>query len=320
LTPASCALLVNEEQVEHSAPEHPERPDRIEAILRAVAAAKDLALQPEAAPVAPEELILEIHDRLYISFLDRAAAAGGGYLDPDTYMRPGSMRAARTASGAVVEGVRRVLGGAATRAFAVVRPCGHHAERARPLGFCLINNVAVGVAAARAAGVRRIAVIDFDVHHGNGTQETFYADPDLLYCSTHQYGPWGGRLFFPGTGAATETGEGAAEGTTLNVPLPPGTAADTFLLAYEERIGPAVVRFQPDLLMVSAGFDAHERDPMAGLNVTTPAYARLAELIIEWADRCCQGRAVWALEGGYDLKTLGECAVASLRVMARRHP
>jgi acetoin utilization deacetylase AcuC-like enzyme len=211
--------------------------------------------------------------------------------------------------------VKRVVRGTAQHAFAVIRPCGHHAERATAMGFCLINNVAVGVFAARQLGIQRIAVIDFDVHHGNGTQDTFYEDPDLLYCSTHLYGPWLGRTFFPGTGAATERGRGAGAGTTLNIPLPAGAGDAEFLSAYRTQVAEAVESFKPALILVSAGFDAHAADPLAGLQVSTDAYRQLAELIVGWADRFAGGRTVWALEGGYDLGALGESTVACLRVL-----
>jgi acetoin utilization deacetylase AcuC-like enzyme len=307
-------LLVNPEHTAHALPGHPERPERIDAILDAIADAH-LGLTPEPSPPAPELLITRVHDLGYLAALDEAAAAGGGMIPPDTYLRPGSMRAARTAAGAVVEGVKRVLRADAHHAFAVIRPCGHHAERATAMGFCLINNAAVGVFAARQLGVQRIAVIDFDVHHGNGTQDTFYEDPDLLYCSTHLYGRWRGQTFFPGTGAATERGSGAGEGTTLNIPLPAGTGDAGFLAAYGTQVAAAVESFKPALIMVSAGFDAHADDPLAGLEVSTDGYRQLAELITGWADRFAGGRTVWALEGGYDLEALGESAVTCLRVL-----
>jgi acetoin utilization deacetylase AcuC-like enzyme len=309
-----CALLVNPEHKAHALAGHPERPERVDAILDAIAEA-DLGLTPEPSPPASELLITRVHDLRYLAALDEAAAAGGGMIPPDTYLRPGSMHAARTAAGAVVEGVKRVLRGDAQHAFAVVRPCGHHAERATAMGFCLINNVAVGVFAARQLGVQRIAVIDFDVHHGNGTQNTFYEDPDLLYSSTHLYGPWRGQTFFPGTGAATERGWGAGTGTTLNIPLPAGTGDAGFLAAYRTQVAAAVESFKPALILVSAGFDAHAADPLAGLEVSTEAYRQLAELIAGWAQRCAGGRTVWALEGGYDLEALGESAVTCLRVL-----
>jgi acetoin utilization deacetylase AcuC-like enzyme len=309
-----CALLVNPEQKAHALAGHPERPERVDAILDAIAAS-DLGLTSEPSPPAPELLITHVHDRRYLAALDEAAAQGGGMIPPDTYLRPGSMRAARTAAGAVVDGVNRVLRGTAQHAFAVIRPCGHHAERATAMGFCLINNVAVGVFAARQLGVERIAVIDFDVHHGNGTQDAFYEDPNLLYCSTHLYGPWLGRIFFPGTGAATERGRGAGLGTTLNIPLPAGTGDAGLLAAYRIQVAEAVENFKPALILVSAGFDAHAADPLAGLELSTDAYRQVAEMIAGWATRFAKGRTVWALEGGYDLEALGQSAVACLRVL-----
>jgi len=309
-----CALLVNPEHTAHALPGHPERPERVDAILDAIGDA-NLGLTPAPSPHAPESLITSVHDPRYLVALDEAAAQGGGMILPDTYLRPGSMRAARTAAGAVVEGVNQVLRGDARHAFAVIRPCGHHAQRASAMGFCLINNVAVGVFAARQQGVQRIAVIDFDVHHGNGTQDTFYDDPDLLYCSTHLYGKWLSQTFFPGTGAATERGYGAGAGTTLNIPLPAGTGDAGFLYAYRTQVAEAVESFKPALILVSAGFDAHAADPLAGLEVSTDAYRQLAELITGWADRFAGGRTVWALEGGYDLDALGQSAVACLRVL-----
>jgi acetoin utilization deacetylase AcuC-like enzyme len=275
----------------------------VASILRAVAAS-DLSLVPLNAPAVDDALIGSVHDAGYVRALDAVGAQGGGYLDPDTYMTGASMAAARTACGAVVEGVHQVLRGTARSAFAVVRPPGHHAERARAMGFCLLNNLAVGVAAARAHGIRRIAVVDFDVHHGNGTQHTFAGDPDLLYASTHQY------PFYPGTGGPREQAD-----NLVNLPLPAGTGDAEFLTAYRERVQPAVERFAPELIMVSAGFDAHERDPLAGLRVTTDGFRQLAELLRGLADRLCGSRSIWVLEGGYDLEALGEASLACLRIL-----
>jgi acetoin utilization deacetylase AcuC-like enzyme len=300
---ASTVLLVNPEQAGHAAVGHPERPERVESILSAVAAS-DLGLTPVAATTAEDSLLASVHEEGYVRALDAVGERGGGYLDPDTYMTDASMAAARTACGAVMDGVRRVLRGEAQSAFAAVRPPGHHAERSRAMGFCLLNNLAVGVAAARLEGVRRIAVVDFDVHHGNGTQHTFAGDGDLLYASAHQY------PFYPGTGGPQEQGE-----NLVNIPLPAGTADSDFLTAYRERVQSALERFAPELLMVSAGFDAHERDPLAGLKVTTDGYLGLANLLRSWAERFCQGRSVWVLEGGYDLDALAEASLACLRVL-----
>ena len=238
--------------------------------------------------------------------LDRAASSGGGYLDPDTYITPASMLAARSAAGAVVDGVQRVLDGKVQHALAVVRPPGHHAEHGKAMGFCLLNNVAIGLVAARDRGIRRIAVLDFDVHHGNGTQHSFENDAEVFYASTHQH------PFYPGTGGAGERG---AHGTILNVPLAAGSGDRVFLGAWEKKIGPALDGFKPDLLLVSAGFDAHEDDPLAGLEVTTDGYRELARMIRVWAIEHCRGRSVWVLEGGYDLRALGNSVVACLEVL-----
>jgi acetoin utilization deacetylase AcuC-like enzyme len=251
-------------------------------------------------------MIHHVHDPSYVAMLDRAALKGGGLLDHETYIRPLSMLAARTAAGAVVEGVNRVLDGKVKHALAIVRPPGHHAEHAKAMGFCLINNVAIGLIAARDKGIRRVAFLDFDVHHGNGTQHSFENDAEVFYASTHQY------PFYPGTGGAGERG---AHGTVLNVPLPAGTGDRAFLGAWEKKIGPALAAFHPELLLVSAGFDAHEDDPLAGLEVTTEGYRELARLFKSWAIEHCRGRTVWALEGGYNLHALGESVVACLEVL-----
>ena len=300
------ALLANPEQAGHRAEGHPERPERVTAIIEAIKAS-DLGLKPQVAQPAPEEMIHRVHDPSYVMTLDRAAASGGGYLDPDTYITPVSMLAARTAAGALVEGVQQVVDGRVHHAFAVVRPPGHHAEHARAMGFCLINNVGIGIVAARARSIRRIAVLDFDVHHGNGTQHSFEADAEVFYASTHQY------PFYPGTGSAAERGP---HGNVLNVPLGSGSGDRAFLGAWEKKIGPALSSFRPELLLVSAGFDAHRDDPLAGLEVTTDGYRELARLINGWAMAYCRGRSVWALEGGYDLRALGESVIACLEVLA----
>ena len=282
-----------------------ERPERVTAILEAIKAS-DLGLTPEPAPPAPEAIIHRVHDPSYVAMLDRAASSGGGFLDPDTYITPLSMLAARSAAGALVEGVNRVLDGTVNHAVALVRPPGHHAEHAQAMGFCLINNIGVGLMAARAKGIRRIAVLDFDVHHGNGTQHSFENDAEVFYASTHQF------PFYPGTGSAGERG---AHGNVLNVPLAGGSGDSVFLGAWEKKIGPALAAFRAELLLVSAGFDAHEDDPLGGLEVTTDGYRELATLINGWAIEHSGGRTVWALEGGYNLRALGESVVACLEVL-----
>ena len=299
------SLFANPAQIGHGVEGHPERPERVAAVIEAIAKS-DIGLVPEAPPDAPETFIHRVHDPSYVRMLDRAASSGGGYLDPDTYITPLSMVAARSAAGAVVEGVQRVLDGKAKHALAVVRPPGHHAEHAKAMGFCLLNNIAVGVVAARDRGIRRIAVLDFDVHHGNGTQHSFESDAEVFYASTHQY------PFYPGTGGARERG---THGNVLNVPLPAGTSDRAFLGAWEKKIGPSLDAFKPELLLVSAGFDAHEDDPLAGLDVTTAAYRELARMIKGWSIAHSDGRSVWALEGGYNLQALGDSVVACLEVL-----
>jgi acetoin utilization deacetylase AcuC-like enzyme len=279
----------------------------VTAIVEAIAQS-DLGIHVEPATDAPQHLLERVHDAAYIAALDQVAASGGGYLDPDTYMTAESMIAARKAAGAVVEGVGRVVEGSAQHSVAIVRPPGHHAEHARAMGFCLLNNVGVGVVAAREAGLRRIAVLDFDVHHGNGTQHSFQNDPEVFYASTHQY------PYYPGTGGAGERG---VDGNVVNVPLTLGDGDRPFLGAWEKKIGPALEAFKPELLLVSAGFDAHEADPLAGLEVTTEGYRSLAELIRAWAVTHSRGRTVWALEGGYDLRALSDSVLACLEVLNR---
>ncbi|TMD21110.1 MAG: histone deacetylase [Chloroflexi bacterium] len=301
------ALLANPDHSRHRAEGHPERPERVTAILDAIAA--DRGLTPEPAPSVPDALLHRVHDPQYVAMLDRAAASGGGYLDPDTYITPDSMVAARTAAGAVVEGVDRVLDGRAQHALAVVRPPGHHAEHARAMGFCLLNNVAIGVVAARARNVRRIAVLDIDVHHGNGTQHSFENDADIFYASTHRY------PFYPGTGSAAERGR---HDNVVNVPLAAGSGDRTVLSAWEKKIGPALAAFRPELILVSAGFDAHRDDPLGGMEVTTDGYRALAGLIKAWATEYSRGRSVWALEGGYDLRAIGDSMVACIDILADR--
>jgi acetoin utilization deacetylase AcuC-like enzyme len=244
-----------------------------------------------------------VHDERYLQRM--AATAGSAVaLDPDTYTSPESHEIALLAAGAAVEGVERVFGSGSEgstdvhAALALVRPPGHHAERDRAMGFCLYNNVAVAAAHARAIGAGRVAIVDYDVHHGNGTQHIFEADPSVLYVSTHQF------PFYPGTGASDEVGRGAGHGFTLNLPLEAGAVDDDYRLVFAEVIVPALTRFHPDLLLVSAGFDAHERDPLGGMRLTTDGFAAMTMELRRVAEQCCAGRIVLVTEGGYDLKAL----------------
>lgn len=230
-------------------------------------------------------------------------------IDEDTFTSPDSDGIARLAAGAVLTAVDHALDGPpGSRALAMVRPPGHHAEADKAMGFCLYNNIAVGAAYARSRGVSRVAIVDYDVHHGNGTQAMFYEDPSVLFVSSHQY------PFWPGSGAASETGRGAGEGFTLNVPLKMGDRDDVVERTYAETVLPRLREFKPELLMISAGFDAHEQDPLGQLRMTTAGFARLTQALLRVADEMCEGRVVLVTEGGYDLKALSDSLDAVIEV------
>jgi acetoin utilization deacetylase AcuC-like enzyme len=229
--------------------------------------------------------------------------------DPDTQAGPRSYEAALLAAGAVVDAVERVLAGELDRALCAVRPPGHHAEEDRAMGFCLFNNVAVAAAHALARGLERVAVIDFDVHHGNGTQAIFYSDPRVLYVSSHAY------PFYPGTGALSEIGSGPGRGFTVNLPLPSGMADAEYVRVYREIVEPVAGAFDPQLVIVSAGFDPHRDDPLAPMGMTERGFAELTALCLRAAAGAARGRAVFALEGGYDLDGIASSAAAVARVL-----
>ena len=304
----SVWLLTDAAMDAHAAPGHPERPERRDAAAAGVrdAAAAHLE-EPAVEPIDHATLEL-IHDPAYLALLDDAEARGGGWLDADTYLVPGSVRAAMLAAGATLQAALAVATGATEVAFAVVRPPGHHASRGRGSGFCLVNNVAVAVAGLRGRGVaERIAIVDFDVHHGNGTQAIFDADPDLCYTSTHQ------SPFYPGTGARSETGTGPGAGTTLNVPLPAGIGDTEFISAWRDELLPAIDAFAPEAILVSAGYDAHVHDPLAGLQVTEEGFEALAEMVGALSVRRALAGVALTLEGGYDLAALRASAAATVR-------
>jgi acetoin utilization deacetylase AcuC-like enzyme len=255
-------------------------------------------LEPRAAT---DDDLRRIHDADYIESI-RKLRGRPAMLDPDTFTSPQSDEVARLAAGAALTAVDHVLAGQkGTRAFAMVRPPGHHAERDRAMGFCLYNNIAVAAAHARHKGIDRVAIVDYDVHHGNGTQHSFYSDPTVLFVSSHQY------PFYPGTGAANETGAGPGLGFTLNLPLSAGATDQIYDDAYRTKVIPALQKFKPGLLLISAGFDLHERDPLAGMQVTTEGVGKLTSQLIVAADELCAGRIVFLTEGGYDTKALYEC-------------
>jgi len=287
---------------------HPEGPVRLRAITEALSAPEFEALERREAPRAEESQISRVHPGSFVHDLLRAVPAQGVVdLDADTILSPGSGEAALRAAGAAVAAVDAVMAGEADNAFCAVRPPGHHAEPDHAMGFCLFNNVAVGALHAREAhGLNRIAVVDFDVHHGNGTQAMFWDDPDLFYASTHQ------MPLYPGTGAARERGVNA---NIVNVPLPPDAGSVEFRQALRDSIVPALTMFQPDFLFISAGFDAHAEDPLAGLNFVEDDYAWATEQLMALARNACGGRLVSVLEGGYNPDALGRSVAAHVRAL-----
>ena len=288
---------------------HPERPDRLRVISEKLRARPLPGTRLVAPSPVPLEVALRVHTPAYV---ERVSAMRGkrASFDADTHTSPGSVDAAFLAAGAAVEAVEAVLDGRARNAFAFVRPPGHHAEPARAMGFCLLNNVAIAAEHALARpDVERVLVVDWDVHHGNGTQTAFYGRHDVLVFNVHQF------PFYPGTGALEEQGEGEGEGYTINVPLPAGATDSDYRRMLTDVLVPAATRFRPDLVLVSAGFDAHRRDPLGGMMVTEEGFADLCAAVKAIADEHAQGRLVLVLEGGYDLEALAESVQACIAVM-----
>jgi acetoin utilization deacetylase AcuC-like enzyme len=307
----STPLISHPACLQHIVPQgHPERPDRLRAIERALEAERFQALARVEAPLAAIETVALCHPMDYITALrDASPDEGLIQLDGDTSMSPGTYEAALRAAGGAVLAVDEVLAKKAVNAFVATRPPGHHAETARPMGFCLFDNAAI---AARHAqnhhGIARVAIVDFDVHHGNGSQEIFWADKTVMYCSTHQ------MPLFPGTGAVGESGE---HNTVVNAPLRPGDGVEQFKGAFEDRILPRLNEYRPELMIISAGFDAHYRDPLANLNLTEEDFAWATKKLMDVADACAGGRVVSLLEGGYDLQALGNSVAAHVTALMR---
>lgn len=286
---------------------HPERPERMAAVREALAAEEFAPLDRRVPRAASDEELALAHPERYVEAVIAAAPAEGlVMLDGDTAMSPGSLDAARVAAGALVDATDAVMTGASANAFCAVRPPGHHAEPNRPMGFCMFNSVAIAARYAQVRyGAERVAVVDFDVHHGNGTQAAFWDEPSLFYGSTHQ------MPLFPGTGAADE--RGAKGENIVNAPLRPGSDGRVFREAMQASVLPALRRFQPVLLILSAGFDAHERDPLANIALQVDDFVWITRELLSVAHECCAGRVVSALEGGYDLEALATCAAAHVR-------
>jgi acetoin utilization deacetylase AcuC-like enzyme len=292
-------------------PGHPERPDRIRAIERVLAHEKFRPLQRREAPLGDRAAILRVHPKDYVAAVEKAApAAGHVHADQDTVMSPGTLGAIMHAVGGAVAAVDAVMRREVDNAFVAVRPPGHHAERATPMGFCFFNTAAIAARHAQAAhGAERVAIVDFDVHHGNGTQDIFWSDRNVLYCSTHQ------MPLFPGTGARDQRGD---HDTIVNAPLFAGADGGAFKEAMETAILPRIDAFRPDAIIISAGFDAHRLDPLASLELTEVDFAWITQELLDLAERHCGGRVVSLLEGGYDLEGLtGSVAAHVLTLMGR---
>ncbi len=297
----TTALITHPDCLQHETPQgHPEQVARL---VRVLAALEGKAVVRVTAPLVAEDDLLRVHPKSYVDSIRAAAPAEGiAQLDADTWMSPGSLSAAHRAAGGAVRAVDLVLGGEAGNAFVATRPPGHHAERETPMGFCLFGNVAL---AAKHAldhhGLARVAVVDFDVHHGNGTQDLLEDEARALFISSHQFPLW------PGTGTADETGP---HDTVMNLPIAPGTGSEEFRRLYEDKVFPRIEAFAPELILVSAGFDAHRDDPLADLRLETEDFVWLTDRLCDLADTLCGGRLVSCLEGGYDLDALAESAAA----------
>ncbi|MEI6160347.1 MAG: histone deacetylase family protein [Roseococcus sp.] len=307
----SVLLLTHRDCLAHEMGEgHPESPDRLRAVLQALDSEEFAELIRDQPEEATEEQLMRAHPADYVAAILGVRPEPGDYvaLDADTIMCAGSARAALLAAGAAVRAVDEVCEGKVRRAFCATRPPGHHAERRRPMGFCLFANAVIAARHAQAAhGLTRVAICDFDVHHGNGSQDCTENDPSILFASSHQ------MPLYPGTGAASETGKGNIH----NAPLPPGASGVEFRRAWSENLLPAIEAFLPGLIVISAGFDAHARDPLAQLRLTEADFAWLSMELCALADRVCGGRVVSLLEGGYDLQALASSTAAHVRALLR---
>ena len=305
----TTALITHSACLYHETPPgHPESSDRLRAVLSALEDDAFQILAREEAPLATRDELNRVHPSYYVdAVLNAVPRQGFGSLDPDTHLSPGSGEAALRAAGAVIAAVDRVMSGAARNAFCAVRPPGHHAEPTRAMGFCFFNNVAIGALHARARhGLKRVAVVDFDVHHGNGTQVMFEGDGDLFFASSHQ------MPLYPGSGRPNERGRA---NNIVNAALDPGAGSTEFREAWEDTVLPALDAFKPEFILISAGFDAHRKDPLANLNLVEADYAWVTDRVCAIAKARCASRVVSTLEGGYDLKALADSAAAHVKAL-----
>ncbi len=302
----ATGLLTDRRFLDHVEPQgHPERADRLTAIEAAIERS-GLKTIPSPARLATRAELELAHAATYLDALEAELKKGSGYLDPDTFYSEGTWTAALLAAGGTVDLLRKIDSGELDNGMAVVRPPGHHATHDRSMGFCLINNAAVAAADARSRG-KRVAIVDWDVHHGNGTEDIFAEDPDVLYVSTHEWPQ------YPGTGPREFRGRGRGVGATVNIPLPAGTDDRAFLAAYDAEARPVLEKFAPDLVIVSAGYDAHTLDPLGGLMVTEASYEAITRHLLS-----IQPKTLILLEGGYNLSALGSSSVAVLRILCGR--
>lgn len=308
----TTAIITHSDCLKHvNPPDHPERVERLRAVMAALEAEEFAYLVRVDAPAATDEQLLRVHPAAHLAALEALQPTDGlASIDGDTTIGPHTLAAARRSAGAVVRAVDMVMTGEVRNAFCAIRPPGHHAETEAAMGFCYFGNVVVGARhALEAHGLSRVAIFDFDVHHGNGTQDLVWNDPRILFASTHQ------MPLYPGTGAPSEKG---AHGQIVNVPLPPGASGGVFRAGMLGRVLPAIEAHKPELLLISAGFDAHARDPLANLNLKEEDFAWATERLCEVADRVCGGRLVSTLEGGYDLTALAASTAAHVRVLMER--
>lgn len=299
----------------HDFPGHPENQTRFAHFKTILNSPIAEHMQLVEGSPASEELISTIHPPAYLKALQQASARGPGFVDyGDTYVTPDSYHAACSAVGGSLEIVEAVIENHADSGFALVRPPGHHATATRAMGFCLLNNIAIAARFAQSRGLQKVMIVDFDVHHGNGTQDIFDFDPDVLYLSTHQAG------IYPGTGRLNEIGQGDGAGSTINIPLPGKAGDEAFHSLQEQVMLPVAERFQPDILLVSAGFDAHWSDPLAGLQLSTSGFFQLGRGLVRIANAHCEGRIIHFLEGGYDPEALADNVLAIMHSLAGDQP